>query len=76
AEGDLRPLVRSAPAGERLKEKTPRVYGAIGKAPAAPRHEISADHRSCGASGFRSRPGADFFVARAGNGPPWQLKEI
>ncbi|MDU0078296.1 hypothetical protein RUW00_22490 [Bacillus sp. IS1] len=28
--------------------KTPRVYGAIGKAPAAPRREISAAHRSCG----------------------------
>ncbi|MGW7767340.1 hypothetical protein, partial [Bacillus velezensis] len=42
-----------APAGEHLKAKTPRVHGAIGKAPEAPRREISAAHRSCGGSRIR-----------------------
>ncbi|MED5098484.1 hypothetical protein P9738_20475 [Bacillus siamensis] len=42
-------------AGRRVSEgKTPRVYGTIRKASAAPRREISAAHRSCGVAGFRS----------------------
>ncbi|WP_315957458.1 hypothetical protein, partial [Bacillus sp. IG2] len=64
-----------APAGEHLKAKMPRVYRAIRNAPAAPRHAprlIEAAEET----GFGSRPGAGFFVSRAGNGPPWLLKEI
>ena len=41
------------------------------------RREISAAHRSFGATGFRNRPGAGFFVSWSGNGPPrLQLKEL
>nr|MDH3075821.1 hypothetical protein [Bacillus velezensis]MDH3104087.1 hypothetical protein [Bacillus velezensis]MDH3139009.1 hypothetical protein [Bacillus velezensis] len=46
--------------------KTHRVYGAIGKAPAAPRHEISASHRSAGQPDSGADQAPAFFVARAG----------
>jgi hypothetical protein len=53
----------TAPAGERLKAKRPAFTGRSGESIcSAPRHEISAAHRSCGGCRFRSRPGAGFCV--------------
>ncbi|WP_452083325.1 hypothetical protein, partial [Bacillus velezensis] len=55
-------------AGRRAsKARTPRVYEAIGNVPAAPRHEISAAHRSCGQpdSGTAQAP-AFCVLARTG----------
>ncbi|MCV4329403.1 hypothetical protein [Bacillus velezensis] len=50
AEGDPRPSMPMRCRQERAAEgKTPRVYGAIGRAiSSAPRRELSVAHRSCG----------------------------
>ncbi|MGW7732961.1 hypothetical protein, partial [Bacillus velezensis] len=49
---------------EHLKEKTPRVYGAIGRASAARRAMKSLRLiEAAGAARFRSRPGAGFLCS-------------
>ncbi|MEC0383799.1 hypothetical protein P8813_11890 [Bacillus velezensis] len=71
AEGDPRP---SVPCGSRRRasegENAPRLRGDWESTGSAPRREISASHRSCGAAGFRSRPGAGFFCVLAKPGRP------
>ncbi|WP_224989034.1 hypothetical protein [Bacillus amyloliquefaciens] len=65
-----------APAGEHRRRKRP----AFTKRSGMYRQRCVVKSpwliEAAGAAGFGSRPGAGFFVSRAGNGPPWLLKEI